>query len=97
MSMQWCLLWSTHFPWPHKQFKPESYSQLATAFCRCKRPVNISGLLVMIPPCLTLLSRLCAAVLIALPAATPKELINDTKFAFGGFVNCESSLTLTSN
>ncbi|THU98801.1 hypothetical protein K435DRAFT_720431 [Dendrothele bispora CBS 962.96] len=30
---------------------------------------------------------LCAAVIISLPAATPKELRNDAKFALGGFVN----------
>jgi len=34
-------------------------------------------------------SRLCGAIIIALPAATPKELRNEASFAFGGFVNCE--------
>ncbi|KAK7457045.1 hypothetical protein VKT23_010348 [Stygiomarasmius scandens] len=30
---------------------------------------------------------LCGAIIIALPAATPKELRNEASFAFGGFVN----------
>lgn len=36
-------------------------------------------------------SRLCLAVIIALPAATPKEFKNTAKFALGDFTNCLSA------
>ena len=32
--------------------------------------------------------RLCLAVIVALPAATPSELKNSASFALGGFTNC---------
>lgn len=38
-------------------------------------------------PVLTLLYRLCLAVIIALPAATPSEFKNTAKFALGDFTN----------
>ena len=34
---------------------------------------------------------LCLAVIIALPASTPKELMNDASFALGNFTNSEFS------
>ena len=35
---------------------------------------------------------LCLAVIVALPAATPKELKNSASFALGNFTNCMSLL-----
>ena len=34
------------------------------------------------------LSRMCLAIIIALPTATPHEFKNHTSFALGGFSNC---------
>lgn len=33
-------------------------------------------------------SRLCLAIIVGVPVATPKEFRNTAKFAFGGFINC---------
>ena len=35
------------------------------------------------------MDRLCLVVIIALPIATPKELINSPSYVFGNFTNCE--------
>lgn len=37
-------------------------------------------------------NRLCLAVIVALPAATPSELKNTASFALGGFTNCTHPL-----
>ena len=35
------------------------------------------------------MDRLCLVVIIALPIATPKELMNPPSYVFGNFTNCE--------
>jgi hypothetical protein len=37
-------------------------------------------------------SRLCVAIIIAVPAATPAEFKNPASYAFGGFDNCTLQL-----
>ena len=40
-----------------------------------------------------LFCRLCLAIIIALPAATPNEFKNSAKYAFGDFTNCKFSVS----
>ena len=67
---------------------------IARCLCGAKHPVSSYSSLNSCSELADDLCRLCLAIIIALPVATPEEFRNKPSFAFGGFTNCTSIVCL---